>query len=448
MSENYAWENLSKEDIIEDLTSYELYMRAESWINIDSFISNKLISKNEARSIRNKLIELLSSNNKKVRWKAWGAALKAADKRIIIKEDSSKFIDLLKYEDYGVRGDAWENIYPLLKIKIIKKRDIPALADKLVETIISDNIEASLSAYLGMFYINRRRMLTKRQFESSIKRIFEFLKSENADIRHEAWIFVAGFGNMDKRTVRRNAFKLFEILSSENVEVRLDAWDFVDLLVSRKKIPKKKFIPFLDKLYELVGSDDDDVRNKAWGTLLYSFPKIIRKNASTLLDLLGSDNKKVRLDTWGRVESLLDNIVIRQKIPKKRFIPFLDKLYELAGSDDDDVRNKAWGIVRSLTPKIIKRRNASTLLDLLGSDNVKVRLDTWHNVLSLANEHRILRKSQLIFPAGKLLELLRSEDGDIRKSAWEIAVILEKKHIIEPNKLDPFRKMNSTRQRG
>ena len=107
-------EPLSKDYIIEDISSDEIYIRVEAWKRIDSFLSKKIITIKEIRDLRFKLIELLGSYKDNIRKDAWSAFNFLITRKFKLKEDSSKFIDLLSSREHNIRVDAWMEAYYLI----------------------------------------------------------------------------------------------------------------------------------------------------------------------------------------------------------------------------------------------------------------------------------------------------------------------------------------------
>ena len=142
--------------------------------------------------------------------------------------------------------------------------------------------------------------------------------------------------------------------------VRSTAWYGVGYLVRKKIIPKRKVVSLLDKFFELLKSDDEEISQSAWESLsTFGFSKIItRRDASKFIEILNSDDQKVLVEAWGHINDFIWTNII----PKRKIASSSDKIIELLKSDDEEIRKMAKDIVDDLVARnIIEIDDSMTL---------------------------------------------------------------------------------------
>ncbi|AWR95618.1 hypothetical protein [Acidianus brierleyi] len=85
------------------------------------------------------LVELLSSNDKDVKHKAWEILQKLIENNVI--KDKNLIIDLLCYKDEGSRYRVWNFVPKMIEMKIINENDIKSSKQCLFQMLTTDNID-------------------------------------------------------------------------------------------------------------------------------------------------------------------------------------------------------------------------------------------------------------------------------------------------------------------
>jgi len=303
------------------------------------------------------------------------------------------------------------NVYYLLSLSIIKDNTDYQIKALKFASKLSENIDLLSSQIIAILKNIEKHKLKSVQKSGILENLIEkLLKTNDQGDRLEIWdLCLERFYEkaISKEVLAKNKSYFIELLSSENEDIRRRAWHVVQLLIESGIISKEDAIYFIELL-----SSNEDIRWRAWLEVpLLIESGIISKedvmnNKKYFIELLSS-NEDIRWRAWLEVPLLIESGIISKEDVmnnKKYFIELL--------SSNEDIRWRAWDDVSKLIElieyEIISKEDAIYFIELLSS-NEDIRLLAWLEV-PLLIESGIISKEDVMNNKKYFIELLSSKD--------------------------------------
>ena len=264
------------------------------------------------------------------------------------------------------------NVYYLLSLSIIKDNTDYQIKALKFASKLSENIDLLSSQIIAILKNIEKHKLKSVQKSGILENLIEkLLKTNDQGDRLEIWdLCLERFYEkvISKEVLAKNKSYFIELLSSENEDIRRRAWHVVQLLIESGIISKEDAIYFIELL-----SSNEDIRWRAW----LEVPLLIESGIISKEDVMNN---------------------------KKYFIELL--------SSNEDIRWRAWDDVSKLIElieyEIISKEDAIYFIELLSS-NEDIRLLAWLEV-PLLIESGIISKEDVMNNKKYFIELLSSKD--------------------------------------
>ena len=257
----------------------------------------------------------------------------------------------------------------------------------------------------------------------------------------------SGVMGVDK--VREKKGCILDLLKSKDKVVRSEAWDKIRKLVAWGMITWEDAPFFL----QFLAHEDEGLRLWAWwrikGLLNLGIITLdeVKGKKEHFLKLLESQDEYMRVRAWLWAKDLLD----RDIVTWKDLVQMKVHLLKLLKSQDERVRADAWEAIKEyiyLEPSgglaslfgdggepVINKEDAPFFLELLESQDERVRADAWNKV-GVLMEVGIITLDEVKRRKKYFLKLLTSNDFDIRFHARRIMKELVSKGVIPQDEVE------------